>query len=240
MTGPMRRTRNEELLLARISAAAGREHLGRRRATYAGAAHTAHAKALRDRGIRGLSALLRYGGPSPANARDDARLDLYEYGMTVVVKRRIHVVRYDTTSVFRTSTPHSHDAAHVGTIYTLTGVDGERVVLRGGPEHGDAEEWWSEIQLGVTRAQLPLALSALDKGERLTFGDIWLTREEVGYGETRARWPQIRNIWIRKGAVKLDIDGTWHEPGCRISEIPNLFLLRALVELFHHNVNGCD
>lgn len=240
MTGPARRTRSEELLLARISAAAGREHLGRRRATYAGAAHTAHAKALRDRGIRGLPALLRSGRPSASKARDDARLDLYEYGMTIAVKRRIHVVRYDTTSVFRTSPPHSHDAAHAGTVHTLTDVDGERVVLRGRPEHGDAAEWWSEIQLGVTRAQLPRALAALDKGERLTFGELWLTREEVGYGEARAPWPQIRNIWIRKGAVKLDIDGTWHELGARISEIPNLFLLRALVELFHRDVNGCD
>ncbi|MEU5424898.1 DUF6585 family protein [Streptomyces olivoreticuli] len=238
MTGPTRRTRSDELLLARISAAAGREHLGRRRATYAGAAHTAHARAPRDRGIRGLLAFVRYGMPSATNAHDDARLDLYDHGMTVAVKGRIHVVRYDTTSVFQTNTPHSHDAAHVGTAYTLTDVDGERIVLRGRPEHGDAAEWRSEIQSGVTRAQLPRALAALDKGERLTFGGIWLTREEIGYGEARARWPQVRNIWIRKGAVKLDIDGTWHEPGSRVSEIPNLFLLRALVELFHRDVNG--
>ncbi|MEU4209602.1 DUF6585 family protein [Streptomyces sp. NPDC026206] len=231
MTGPTRRTPSEELLLARISAAAGREHLGRRRATYAGTAHTAHRKALGARGIRGLLAFVRYDRPSATKVRDDARLDLYEHGMTVAVQGRIHVVRYDTTSVFRTNTLHPHDSARAGTACTLTDVDGERVVLRGRPEPGgDATEWRSEIQRGVIRAQLPRALAALDMGECLAFGDIRLTREKVWCGEVCARWPQVRHIRIRKGAIKLNIDGTWHGLGSRVSEIPNLFILRALVE----------
>ncbi|MEU7137499.1 DUF6585 family protein [Streptomyces sp. NPDC046261] len=239
MTSPMRRTRSEELLLAKISAAAGREHLGKRHATYAGAAHTAHTKAPRTRGLRALPAFVRYGRRSAAKARDEARLDLYERGMTVAVQGRIHVVRYDTTSVFRMSTPDPpHDPARAGAACTLTDVDGKRIVLRGRPEHGDAAEWRSGIQRGVTRAQLPKAVAALAEGERLAFGDIWLTREQVGCAEVCARWPRVRDLRIRKGAVELDIDGTWHGTGSRASEIPNLFVLRALVELFHRDVNG--
>ncbi|MFI1256117.1 DUF6585 family protein [Streptomyces netropsis] len=228
MTGPTRRTRNEELLLARISAAAGRRHLGKRRATYTGAAHTAHAKALWNRGIRGLLAFVGHGRTAAPKVRDDARLDLYVHGMTVAVQGRIHVVRYDTTSVFRTGT--AHDSARVDTVYTLTDVDGERVELRGLPEHGDAAAWRSEIQRGVIRAQLPQALAALDQGERLNFGDIWLTREKVGYGEVCVRWPQVRHLRIRQGAIELDVDGTWQGLGSEVSEIPNVFVLRALVE----------
>lgn len=230
MSGPAWRTRGEELLLARISAAAGREHLGKRRATYAAAAHTAHAKPLWARGIRGLWALVRYGRLSATKGRDDARLDLYARGMTIAVKGRILIVRYDTTSVFRTSPPRPHDPARGGASCTLTDVDGERVVLSGRPECGDAAPWRSEIQRGVTRSQLPRSLAALDRGERLTFGGIWLTREKIGYGEVCAWWPQVRRLRIREEAVELDIDGRWHGPGPGASGIPNLFVLSALVE----------
>ncbi|MFD7237803.1 DUF6585 family protein [Streptomyces syringium] len=230
MTGPAWRTRGEELLLARISAAAGREHLGKRRATYAAAAHTTHAKPSWARGIRGLPAFVRYGRLSATKGRDDARLDLYVRGMTIAVKGRILVVRYDTTSVFRTGSPHPHDPARVGTSCTLTGVGGERVVLSGRPEHGDAAEWRSGIERGVTRSRLPASLAALDRGDRLAFGDIWLTREKIGYGEVCAWWPQVRHLRIREEAVELDIDGRWHGPGPAVSQIPNLFVLSALVE----------
>ncbi|MFV8133141.1 DUF6585 family protein [Streptomyces syringium] len=234
MTGPVRRTRSEELLLARISAAAGREHLGKRRATYGAAAHTSHAKPSWARGIRGLPAFIRYGRRygrlSAAKRRDDARLDLYAQGMTIAVKGRILVVRYDTTSVFRTSPPRPRDPARVGPSCTVTDVTGERVVLSGEPGHDDAAQWHSEIQRGVIRSQLPRSLAALDRGERLAFGDIWLTSEQIGYGEVRAWWPQVRHLRIREEAVELDIDGRWHGPGPGVSGIPNLFVLSALVE----------
>ncbi|UQA91974.1 DUF6585 family protein [Streptomyces halobius] len=249
MTPPTPPTRGEELLLARISAAAGREHLGKRCATYGGAAHPAHAHAVPVRGIRALLAFVRYGRPSATKASADARVDLYEHGMTVAVNGRIHVVRYDTTSVFQydttsvfqNSTRHPHGSARIGTTrtyttYTLTDVEGKRVVLHGVPENSDAEEaeeseeWGHEIQRAVARAQVPRALAALDKGERLTFGDIWLTREKVGSGEVSARWQQVRRCEIEKGAISLDIDGNWHGMGPTVSRIPNLLVFCALVE----------
>ncbi|MEU1782735.1 hypothetical protein ABZ545_25105 [Streptomyces abikoensis] len=232
MSDPTRRTRGEELLLARISAAAGREGLGRRRATHATAARTARAA---HAGLRGLLALVRHGGAAgAANARDAARLDLYENGMTVAVKGRIHVVRYDTTSVFRTEAARPGDAGRTGAACALTDVDRERVVLRlpGGPGPGGAPEWWSEVERGVVRAQLPRALAALAGGERLVFGAVWLTGAEIGWGEVRARWSRVRCLRTGPGpgAVALDIDGTWHEPAPTESGIPNTAVLRALVE----------
>ncbi|ARZ65974.1 hypothetical protein SMD11_0308 [Streptomyces albireticuli] len=230
MTGPGPRTPGDELLLARISAAAGRERLGRRCATYKGVAHTPHAKTPPVRAVRRLLAQVRHGGPAAARERDDARLDLYERGMTVAVKGRIHVVRYDTTSVFRTSPPRPYDPSRGGGACTLTDVTGRRVVLRGGPEQGDEARWWEGIERGVSRAQLPAALAALDRGERLTFGDVWLTSEELGRGEIRVPWSRVRRVRLRDGSVELDVDGTWHGPGSTASEVPNPFVLRALVE----------
>ncbi|MFF7725631.1 hypothetical protein [Streptomyces sp. NPDC008001] len=250
MSDPARRTSSEELLLARISAAAGRERLGRRRATYAAAAHTARrarGKALTAPGVRGLLALVRPGGfTRAAGPRDAARVDLYENGMTIAVKRRIHVVRYDTTSVSRTEPMRPGGGGRGGAASTLTDVDGERVVLRCEPEHGEAPEWWPEVEQEVIRAQLPRALTALAGGERLAFGAVWLTREEIGWGEVRAGWPRVRRLRSGPRSVGLDIDGTWHDLGPGGPGIVNLPVLRALVERlgrgpgerFHHEAEG--
>ncbi|GAU65741.1 hypothetical protein SSP35_02_01080 [Streptomyces sp. NBRC 110611] len=206
MTRPTPRTRGEELLLARVSAAAGRAHLGKRRATYPGAAHTRPARA------RWLPA---------TKATADVRLDLYEQGMTIAVKGRIHVVRYDTTTV-------RHDTA-----CTVTDIEGKQVVLYVRPEEPEAsgaEVWVTEIRRAVARAQLPRALAALDNGERLTFGDIWLTRERIGSGDVSARWPQVRQLDITKGVIRLNIDGNWHNLGPTESEIPNFSVFHAVVD----------
>lgn len=239
MTRPTPRTPGGELLLARISAAAGRAHLGRRRATYAGAAHSPHAHAGPIQVLLGLLAFARYGRSSAAK-RAEARLDMYEQGMTVAVKGWIHVVRYDTTSVFQKSIRSPHDAARVGATrtYTLTDVEGKQFVLYGGPPGSDAEAWGPEIQRAVTHAQLPLALAALDRGERLTFGDVWLTREEVGSGEVSARWPQVQQIEIEHEAIRLNIDGDWHTLAPTASTIRNAFVLCTLVERLRTDGGG--
>ncbi|MFE0186901.1 hypothetical protein, partial [Streptomyces sp. NPDC058989] len=172
MTPPAPRARGEELLLARISAAAGRARLGRRRATHAGAGHPTTARTGPLRVIRHLLAFARYGRSAATKARVEARLDLYEHGMTVAVKGRIHVIRYDTTSVFHKSVRPAHGSARAGAlgVHTLTDVEGKRVVLYDGPEHGDAEEWVPEVRRAVVRAQLPWGRGGLDQGGRVPFG----------------------------------------------------------------------
>lgn len=229
MTGPTPHTRGDELLLARISAAAGRAHLGRRRATYQGATHTPHA--VPARAVLGLLAFARYGRPCAAKASAHARLDLYEHGMTVAVGRRIHLVRYDTTLVLQKSVrlPQAPARGATTRALTLTDIEGRQVELYGGPVDGAAEKWVPEIQRAVTRAQLPGAWAALDAGERLAFGDVWLTREEVGSGAVSARWPQVRRMEITQDTVRLTLDGSGHNLATGAT-VPNLFVLRALVE----------
>ncbi|MFI1198175.1 DUF6585 family protein [Streptomyces sp. NPDC020883] len=232
MTPPTPRTRGEELLLARISAAAGRAHLGRRLATYAAAAYRPHGRNGLFRAIRYLPALVRYGRSDAARAGAGARLDLYERGMTVAVKGRIHVVRYDTTAVFPRRTRPPHDASGPGATrtYTLIDVDRKRIVLQGRPGHGDAEAWEREIRRAVTHAQLPPALAALDSGERIDFGDIWLTSERIGSGETSMPWSQVRRIGRGEEPVVITIDGKRHRLGPMVSNIPNPFVFWAVVE----------
>uniref|UniRef100_A0AAU2UXM6 Transposase n=1 Tax=Streptomyces sp. NBC_00003 TaxID=2903608 RepID=A0AAU2UXM6_9ACTN len=231
MTGPTPRTRSEELLLARISAAAGRAHLGRRLATYAATACHPRTRAGLYRAIRRLPARAWYGRSPATRASPNARLDLYEHGMTVAVKGRIHVVRYETTSVFRHSTrPRGTSLSGTTLIHTLTDVQGKRLVLHGSPEGGDARAWEHEVRRAVTRARLPGALAALRRGERVSFGDIWLTTEQVGSGEMCTPWPQVQRITMTEGFLTVTVDGRQHRLGPAVSTIPNVFVFRALVE----------
>ncbi|MFE1770791.1 hypothetical protein, partial [Streptomyces sp. NPDC059008] len=194
MTRPAPRARGEELLLARISAAAGRARLGRRRATYAGAGHPATALTGPLRVIRHLLAFARYGRSAATKARVEARLDLYEHGMTVAVRGRIQVIRYDTTSVFHKSVRPAHGSARAGAlgVHTLTDVEGKRVVLYDGPEHGDAEEWAPEVRRAVVRAQLPCAPAARAQGGPQAVGGHRLAPGGVGCAEVSAPGPQVR------------------------------------------------
>ncbi|MCT9093581.1 hypothetical protein N4G70_32635 [Streptomyces sp. ASQP_92] len=232
MTGPTTpRTCGEELLLARISAAAGRARLGKRLATYAATAYRPRTRAGLYRAVRRLSARAPDGRYRAAGAKPNARLDLYEGGMTVSVKGRIHIVRYDTTMVFRRSSrsrgPSPFDTA---LIHTLTDVERKRVVLHANPEGGDAEAWQHELRRAVTRAQLPAALAALYRGERVSFAGVWLTTEHIGFRELCLPLPRVQRIGTREGFLTVTVGGRRYRLGPEMSGIPNVFVLRALVE----------
>ncbi|MEW1677549.1 DUF6585 family protein [Streptomyces noursei] len=230
MTGPTPRTRGAELLLARISAAAGRARLGRRRATYPATAHRPRARRGPFRAVLLLADLARRGGSIASRASPNARLDLYEHGATLALNGRIHVVRYDTTAMFRHRT-RSRGAAPSGTavLHTLTDVDRRHLVLRGGPDGGEPPAWEAELQRAVIGAQLPGALAALQRGQRLSFGDVWLTREQVGSGGRCTSWSQVQRIGVQDGFLVLTTGGEQHRWGPE-SRIPNPFVFWALVE----------
>lgn len=221
--------RAEELLLAKISAAAGQAHLGRRRHTYR-AAHTVpegRAAAVRSAIATALRHLRRrFRGRNGTTAR--SRLDFYEHGMTVAIDGRIHVVRYDTTEVRRRKSLRGITRALV-----LADADSERIALR----HTDfdhPEVWGPEIRRAVTHAHVLRALAALERGERLNFGPVWVTRDKVGSRRTSLRWPQVQRVEVLHGSVVIRTSGRWQVLGARASRIPNDCVLHALAEYLRH------
>ncbi|MET7684676.1 hypothetical protein [Streptomyces sp. NPDC005423] len=216
------RAHDAELLLARISAAAGRAGLGRRRATYRAsvAARGWRVTDLRQRAY----GLLRGGGTKGTTA--GARLDLYEHGMTVVLGGRIRVVRYDTTVARRRGVLSSEGVVRA---CALVDVEGEWLVLRrGGFDRPEA--WAPEIRRAVTHATVARALAALAQGARLTFGPVWVTEEEVGHGSTSLRWTHVQRSELRNGSVAVRVAGRWQVLGSLASGIPDPVVLHALAE----------
>ncbi|MEV7128200.1 DUF6585 family protein [Streptomyces sp. NPDC093260] len=214
------RERAEELLLARISATAGRARLGRRRVTYRAppaepGRWTATAR------VRRL--LCADGGPATSPG---ARLDLYEHGLTAAVGRRIHAVRFDVTVVRRHTLLTSRGLTGA---LVLVDVNGARVVLRCG-DFGRPQEWWPGICRAVVAAQAPRALAALRQGARLAFGPLWVTADAVGSARTSLRWPQVQRIEVRGGLVAVRADGRWQVWATAGSGIPNLCVFQVLTE----------
>ncbi|MFI6011434.1 DUF6585 family protein [Streptomyces sp. NPDC051243] len=220
--GSHREGRADELLLAKVSEAAGRARLGRRRATYpAPVAETGVWRAA----VAGVRRLLRAGGRS-GTGTGRARLDLYEHGLTAAGAGRIRVVRYDTTVVRRRRVLSPQGIVRA---LELVDVDDERIVLRCG-DFARAEVWGAEIRRAVTAAQLPRALAALAEGARLDFGPVWITRDEIGSRGTSLRWARVQRIEVLNGSVAVRSADRWQVWGTVASGIPNLGVLHALAE----------
>ncbi|MFF8995925.1 DUF6585 family protein [Streptomyces sp. NPDC014983] len=215
------RERAEELLLARISAAASRARLGMRRTTYR--APSTEPGRRRTATARPRRLLCGDGG---AALSPGARLDLYEHGLTAAVGRRIHAVRFDETVVRRRTVL---TARGVTGALVLVDVHGERVVLRCG-DFARPQAWWSVICRAVAGAQAPRALAALRQGARLAFGPLWVTADAVGSARTSLRWAQVQRIEVRNGFVAVRADGRWQVWATAASGIPNLCVFQALTE----------
>ncbi|MFJ3505649.1 DUF6585 family protein [Streptomyces sp. NPDC090135] len=179
------------------------------------------------------------------------RLDLYEHGLTAVVKGQIHAVRYDSTSVLQRSIRHTGATGYTEHWYTLTDIDERKVVLRGRSDgvvkkgqFAKPQEWGRAVQQGVTREQFPKALAAIDSGESLSFGKLWISREAVGSARDSAEWTQVEEVRVIEGYVKVKMAGKWRSLGATavttpvVSEMPNFFVFLALVDHLRRPWNG--
>lgn len=169
------------------------------------------------------------------NAR--IRLHLYEAGLVAAVKKGVHTVRYDSTQVLQSSLRHTGVGGYTDYTYKLTDIAGAQVVVegrKGGTATGKFarhEEWGPAVQEGVTRAQLPEAVRALNAGERLDFGKLWVTRDEVGSARDTAQWHEIEELRIIQGFLKLKVAGKWRSlANVAVAVIPNFFVFLTIAD----------
>lgn len=179
------------------------------------------------------------------------QLDLYDHGLTAALKGRVHAVRYDNTAVLQNTVRHTGVAGHTDYRYTLTDIDGQRVVLHGRSDRVaqkgrfvNAKEWGTAIQRAVTDAQLPQSIARLNAGESLDFGKVWMSLDAVGAGRDTAEWSQIDEIRVIDGYVKIKVAGKWRSLGntavtaVAVSAIPNFFVFLALADHLRQTGRG--
>ncbi|WP_436496075.1 DUF6585 family protein [Actinokineospora sp. HUAS TT18] len=168
------------------------------------------------------------------------RLDLREHGLTVAQQGRVHVIRYDRTTILQRTVRHTGVAGYTTFEYTLTDLAGEKVVLRGRNDgsgevaevgrFSEPKKWGPAIQQAVTDAQLPAAISTLNAGQRVDFGGMWLTRDEVGSRKDSARWSQVEEVKVWDGLVRFKVAGQRRAVTAAVSAIPNYFIFITLAE----------
>ncbi len=157
-----------------------------------------------------------------------ARLDLFDFGMTVFLSdERVQGFRWDTAEVrqqvisFQSGTPSEYSLEITGPGNAHAVFDD--ILFAEGPEWGPA------IQSAITATRLPPAVAAIDAGETVHFGDIALNLDALLHGEQQFRWEAIQLIDARGGLVRIKVDGHWHSLSA-VAAIPNFYIFNELAE----------
>ncbi|WP_227997338.1 DUF6585 family protein [Nocardia australiensis] len=157
-----------------------------------------------------------------------ARLDLFEFGMTVYRSgEKVAGFRWDSAEVRQQVIPFQNT---VTTDYALamTGPDGTHSAFDN-TLFIDAREWGRAIQSAITATQLSRAVTAIDAGETVRFGDIALHLDALTYGGKIFAWEQVQLIDARSGLVRMKVDGNW-ESLTPVGTIPNFYIFNELAE----------
>ncbi|MEV0295610.1 DUF6585 family protein [Nocardia sp. NPDC050710] len=157
-----------------------------------------------------------------------ARLDLFEFGMTVYRRgERVQGFRWDSAEVrqqviaFQSNMPTEYS-------FDMTGPGGAHAVFDD-VLFADGPEWGRTIQSAITGTQLPGAVAAIDGGETVHFGDIGLHLDALVFHGTRFTWEQIQLIDARSGLVRIKVDGRWQSL-VAVAAIPNFYIFNELAE----------
>ncbi|MFB7721999.1 DUF6585 family protein [Nocardia sp. NPDC056100] len=160
-----------------------------------------------------------------------SRLDLFEHGMVTAQPGGVVAFRYETAEVLQRITEHYRNGVFQGTTYhyTFAGPDGARAVVN--EAVANVLTWGPEIQQAVTTAQLPRVAARVRAGERVAFGDLWISATEVGSGRKSVGWDRAEQLVVVSGSASIGVDGKFFGLSTTpISRIPNFFVFQALFE----------
>ncbi|MFE3544187.1 DUF6585 family protein [Nocardia sp. NPDC059177] len=162
------------------------------------------------------------------NRRDRAaRIDLFDHGVTVYRSgQRVAGFRWDSTEVRQQTIPF-HDTAAVTYRLTLSGPGAEATVDE--QDFARARDWARAIQSAITATQLPTAVTAIDNGDTVAFGELGLSLDALTHRGDTFPWEQIQLIDAHSGHLRIKHTGTWRALA-PVSTIPNFYIFNELAE----------
>ncbi|WP_332838855.1 DUF6585 family protein [Nocardia bovistercoris] len=157
-----------------------------------------------------------------------SRLDLFDFGMTIYrAGERVQGFRWDTAEVrqrvvaFQSGPPSEY-------ALEMTGPDGAHAIFDD-ILFGEGPEWGKAIQSAITATQLPRAVTAIDNGETVHFGEVALNLDALLHLDQSYPWERIQLIDARGGLVRIKVDGRWHSL-MPVANIPNFYIFNELAE----------
>jgi len=172
----------------------------------------------------------------------DGKLLFFEHGLIVfdpgkdpfVMRWDNGTVKEDNTALVGTmSVVHSRHY-----LYRLTNGEGRTLTLTGGKYPG-ADIWGPLLQEKVLRAQFPLAVAAIERGETVTFGRVSLSARGITAPRQLARswtlpWHEVARPRVVSGSLLFNRAGQLVGTGTdiKVREIPNFHLCYALIQYY--------
>ncbi|MEV6359015.1 DUF6585 family protein [Nocardia asteroides] len=156
-----------------------------------------------------------------------ARIDLFDHGVTVYRSgQRVAGFRWDNTEVRQHTIPF-HDTNLVSYYLDLSAPGTAASIDEEG--FARAREWARAIQSAVTTTQLPAAVTAIDNGDTVTFGDLGLSLDALTFHTESFPWEDIQLIDARSGHLRVKLAGTWRTLA-PVGTIPNFYIFNELAE----------
>ena len=146
---------------------------------------------------------------------------------------------HQTAEVWQRVTRHYRNGIYTGTtsVYTLRRLDGYQVKL-GNLTKGIAELGPAMAQ-GITRALVPRALHALQRGQTLAFAPFSVNQQGIGNGREWIPWSQVQAIEVKQGRVTIKNVGTSRAWGTAlVAKIPNFLVFTVVAEELRRQVGG--
>jgi hypothetical protein len=183
----------------------------------------------------------------------NARLDLFERGAVVTTAEGpSYSFAWDSTrvqqSVVRirqngiTETSHVYGliredgtAVVIGdTVTRMSGLCADVTTVVRGAAFADPQEWGPAIQHAVTHARLPADALAIERGERIVYGPLALSREAIEYKGETVLWSRMNDLRVVNGRFRARADGRrglWMD--ISVSAVPNFPIVKALAGQWH-------
>jgi hypothetical protein len=147
------------------------------------------------------------------------RVELYRWDEVVAVYRRL--------TNYYAEDRHDHSYGELTFRYELVTREGRRTVLDS--RFGDIMEVGDIALREVGRRLLPGLLAGYDRGERVSFGPLALSRGGLTCGQQLHDWSAVVGIGVKRGILAVEYQGSkqpWRVP---LAAFPNVDLFFALL-----------
>ena len=166
----------------------------------------------------------------------------YEHGLAYRgPKGQLHIARWTDVRVLRDITREYRNGRYVRTTfhYTLRHKNGNEVGLSDANfRPGELCVLGEEIEREITAVRLPRALTALQEGQRLEFGNLAVDINGISDGRDHLPWREVESIDTKDGKIRVKRADRWlNWSSTRVRSIPDVFVLLALAEALRA-VNG--
>jgi hypothetical protein len=140
----------------------------------------------------------------------------------------------EVTAVWQAITKHYTNGIYTGTThqYTIQLTDDTKYKLD--DKFKDIETLGRTIQSNVTNSLYPKYAAALKAGSRLEFGPLALDYNKLYSGKKELSWDDVKSVKIQGGFLSVKKEKGWFRwAGASIPQIPNFFILYALLKEFN-------